>query len=96
MYQSVCNIVDCVCIIFCYNVICVNNNVCGSSCVQHQNNTYVWLTKMGHGIYNFTILDKNCANFKCPDKLDFIYSHAKKKIYLNKKTLASKNTLHIV
>ena len=27
-------------------------------------------------------LDKNCGNFKCPDKLDFIYSHAKK----NKKT----------
>ena len=40
-------------------------------------------------------LDKNCGNFKCPDKLDFIYSHAKKK-RKNKKTLASKSTLHIV
>ena len=37
---------------------------------------------LGHGIYNFTILDKNCANFKCKKKLDFIYSHAKK-IYIS-------------
>ena len=32
-------------------------------------------------------LDKNCGNFKCPDKLDFIYSHAKIKIKIKKRWL---------
>ena len=70
--------------------------MCVEVCVYNIKIILMWLTKMGHGIYNFTTLDKNCANFKCPDKLDFIYSHAKKIIYLNKKTLASKSTLHII
>ena len=52
--------------------------MCVEVCVYNIKIILMWLTKMGHGIYNFTTLDKNCANFKCPDKLDFIYSHAKK------------------
>ena len=71
MCMSVCNI-DCVCIIFCYNVICVNNNVCGSLCVQYKNNTYVANEKVTwHLSFYYKYFIKTVATFTCPDIIGF-------------------------
>ena len=61
LIESVCNImcmrvyvILSVCIIFCYNVICVAEIMFVEVCVQYITFILMWLTKMGHGIYNFT------------------------------------------
>ena len=66
-----------VCIIFCYNVICINNNVCESLCVQYKNNTYVANEKVTLTILKYlvilTLIVGNICNKGLSKHFPYIY-----------------------